>query len=377
MTLRRARRMARPTRTASARSAASTALECRAIPCPPPTTSAADEARAASPIQHRDRQSSYRLCLLRVVTADGRNRIPDPVSRGLVLCRNCPLSRDHARHGHRSHAAPAMRATVTVHSGPAPLNPARVERGQAMIIVALSMIVLLGIGAIVVDLGLSWILRPTSRRRGPRRDSGSQVHPGEQHSHEPRTKMRTAACFYTQHNNFFTTDDTTCLFRARRTAILQVLRPPNGRRGDRFAGSSTTDGVCRSFRTRRSTLFGQMSDQDFASVPTGGVAERGRTQSANWGTSSRSTRAAAAPGASTAAQTSPSSRSRTRESRRAVQRRIRAGSFRRTVVTLTMTRAGMAAGHSIMVAMPAPSRAHRTCTSIAPARRPAGSSQFP
>ena len=32
------------------------------------------------------------------------------------------------------------------------------ERGQILIVTALAMIVLLGIGAIVVDLGMSWML---------------------------------------------------------------------------------------------------------------------------------------------------------------------------------------------------------------------------
>ena len=170
-----------------------------------------------------------------------------------------------------------MRATVNVHSGPAPLNSARVERGQAMIIVAFSMIVLLGIGAIVVDLGLSWILRRQEQNAADPAAIAAARYIEEGNTAATRTKMHTAACFYAQQNGFFTTDDATCV-AARDTGDLQVLWPPSGPHADQFAGRPEM--VLVVIRDQHPTFFGQMFNQDFASVATGAVAAR-ETQSAN------------------------------------------------------------------------------------------------
>jgi hypothetical protein len=169
-----------------------------------------------------------------------------------------------------------MRPTVWIvrHRNAGPRAP---ERGQALIIVAFSMVVLLAIGAIVVDLGLSWILR---------RDEQNAADPGaiaaaryieEGDTAATRVKMHIAACFYAQQNEFFTDDNSSC-DAARTAGDLQVLWPPSGPHAGQFAGRPQM--VLVVIRDEHPSFFGQIFGREVASVATGAVAAR-ETESAN------------------------------------------------------------------------------------------------
>ena len=150
-------------------------------------------------------------------------------------------------------------------------------RGQAMIIVALSMVVLLGIAALVVDLGLSWIMRRDEQNAADPAAIAAARYIEEGDSAATRAKMHAAACFYAQQNQFFASDNGTCDV-ARAAGDLRVLWPPAGEKAGQWAGDM--DKVLVIIRDQHPSFFGRMFGQDFASVATGAVASRG-TDSGN------------------------------------------------------------------------------------------------
>ena len=146
-----------------------------------------------------------------------------------------------------------------------------------MIIVAFSMIVLLGIAAIVVDLGMSWILRRQEQNAADPGAIAAARYIEEGDSPATRAKMNTAACFYAQQNDFFSGDNATC-DAARASSDLQVLWPPSGPHAGNFAGRPEM--VLVVIRDQHPSFFGRIFNQDVASVATGAVAAR-ETESAN------------------------------------------------------------------------------------------------
>lgn len=90
-------------------------------------------------------------------------------------------------------------------------TPARSERGQVLVITAAAMIVLLLIGALVVDLGFSWMLRRQEQNaadpgavaaaRWLRDANGNAVTPST-----VQGSMKADACFYAQQNGIFSGD---------------------------------------------------------------------------------------------------------------------------------------------------------------------------
>ena len=151
------------------------------------------------------------------------------------------------------------------------------SRGQAMIIVAFSMVVLLGIGAIVVDLGLSWIMRRQEQNAADPGAIAAARYIEEGDSAATRAKMHTAACFYAQENDFFTSDTASC-DAARASGDLQVLWPPSGPHAGQFAGRPEM--VLVVIRDQHPSFFGRIFGSDMASVATGAVAAR-ESESAN------------------------------------------------------------------------------------------------
>src|SRR5687768_6304051 len=147
------------------------------------------------------------------------------------------------------------------------------RRGQVLIITAFAMAVVLGIAALVVDLGLSWILR----RQEQNAADPAAIAAARYIEDGDYGKMVAAACFYAQQNNFFSTDNATC-DAARGSDDLQVLWPPSGPHAGPFAGRPEM--VLVVIRDQHPTFFGKIFDQEFASVATGAVAAR-ETQSAN------------------------------------------------------------------------------------------------
>jgi hypothetical protein len=147
-------------------------------------------------------------------------------------------------------------------------------RGQALIIVAFSMIVLLGIGALVIDLGMSWMLRRHEQNAAdPAALAAARyIEDGDYGA------MVTAACFYVQENGFFE-DDPGCgdaLDPANRN--LEVMWPPAGPHAGPYAGRPEM--VLVVVRDTHPSFFGQMFGRPQAEVATGAVAAR-ETVSAN------------------------------------------------------------------------------------------------
>lgn len=148
------------------------------------------------------------------------------------------------------------------------------SRGQALIIVAFSMVVLLGIGALVVDLGLSWMLR---RHQQNAADPGAiaaarYIEDGDLEA------MQDAACLYARQNGFFTTDNEDCDTAINVTRDLEVLWPPSGPLAGRFAGEPEM--VLVAIHGQHPSFFGAIFGKDRATVATGAVASK-QTQSSN------------------------------------------------------------------------------------------------
>lgn len=148
-------------------------------------------------------------------------------------------------------------------------HPAR--RGQVLIIVAFAMVVLMGIGAIVIDLGLSWMLRRHEQNAADPASIAAAAYIEEGDNATTRAKMYTAACFYAKENGFFQSDDGTCA-AARTAGNLQVHWPPIS--GD-FAGNTGMVQVVIS--AQHASFFGAIFGRDTATVTTGAVAAREQT----------------------------------------------------------------------------------------------------
>lgn len=145
------------------------------------------------------------------------------------------------------------------------------ERGQVLLIVAFAMAVLVAIGAIVVDLGLSWMLRRQEQNAADPGAIAASRYIEDGDSVGTRTNMHEAACFYAQQNGFFRDDNTTC-DAARTSGDLQVHWPPIS--GD-FAGRPEMVQVIIS--SSHDSFFGQFLGRPRATVTTAAVAAREST----------------------------------------------------------------------------------------------------
>jgi hypothetical protein len=151
------------------------------------------------------------------------------------------------------------------------------DRGQAVIIIAISMVVLLGIGALVVDLGLSWMLRRHEQNAVDPAAIAAARYIEEGDSAATRAKMHTAACFYAKENGFFQDVDDTCS-AARLNGNLKVNWPPIGPSAGQHAGNWGRLQVMIS--AQHASFFGAIFGKQSATVATSAVAAR-ETESAN------------------------------------------------------------------------------------------------
>lgn len=147
-------------------------------------------------------------------------------------------------------------------------------RGQALIIVAASMVVLMGIAAIVIDLGMSWMLR----RHEQNAADPAAIAAARYIEDADYGAMRTAACFYVQQNGFFEGDVGCADALNPANKNLEVLWPPSGPHAGQFAGRPEM--VLVVVREQHPSFFGRIFGQDEATVATGAVAAR-ETVSAN------------------------------------------------------------------------------------------------
>lgn len=141
------------------------------------------------------------------------------------------------------------------------------SRGQVVIIVAFAMMTLMAVGAIVVDLGLSWMLRRHEQNAADPAAIAAAAYIEE----GDVTAMHTAACFYAQENGFFTTDNATC-DAARASGDLQVQWPPAS---GPFEGNT---GMVQVIITdEHPSFFGRIFGQETATVASSAVAAREQT----------------------------------------------------------------------------------------------------
>lgn len=150
-------------------------------------------------------------------------------------------------------------------------------RGQVLLITAFSMIVLIGITALVIDLGVSWMLRRQEQNAADPAAIAAARYIQDGDSAATRAAMDQAACFYAKENGFFQDDNAACT-AAFSSDQLQVLWPPAGPLAGDFAGRPEMVQVIIS--TQHESFFGQFLGQPQATVVTGAVAAR-ETKSAN------------------------------------------------------------------------------------------------
>ena len=136
------------------------------------------------------------------------------------------------------------------------------------------MVVLLGIAALVIDLGMSWMLR----RHEQNAADPAAIAAARYIEDSDYAAMRTAACFYAQENGFFEGDTGCATALAPANKNLQVLWPPSGPHAGPFAGRPEM--VLVVIRDTHPSFFGRIFGQSEATVTTGAVASR-ETVSAN------------------------------------------------------------------------------------------------
>ena len=141
-------------------------------------------------------------------------------------------------------------------------------RGQILVVVAASLIVLLAVAALVVDLGFSWMLH---RQEQNAADPGSiaaarWLKDSSGNARNPFPEAYEEACFYAQANGFFETDTADCS-GARAAGQLQVRWPPVS--GD-FAGD--TGAIQVIITDTHPSFFAAVFGQQVATVSTDAVA---------------------------------------------------------------------------------------------------------
>jgi hypothetical protein len=140
-------------------------------------------------------------------------------------------------------------------------------RGQILIIVAFAMAVIMAIGAIVVDLGLSWMLHRQEQNAADPAAIAAAAYIEEGDTPATRAKMSQAACFYSQQNGFFASD-AGCA-GALVSGDLVVHWPPAS---GPFAGN---DGMVQvEITSTHPAFFGRFFGSDVATVATAAVAAR-------------------------------------------------------------------------------------------------------
>lgn len=140
--------------------------------------------------------------------------------------------------------------------------------GQVLIIVAFAMMGLMAVGAIVIDLGMSWMLRRHEQNAADPAAIAAAAYIEEGDTLVTRGKMDVAACFYAQQNGFFLGDTVDCE-AARLAGELDVQWPPAS---GPFEGN---DGMVQVVITAdHPSFFGKIFGRDMATVSSLAVAAR-------------------------------------------------------------------------------------------------------
>ncbi|MCV0403695.1 MAG: hypothetical protein K5924_08280 [Chloroflexi bacterium] len=142
------------------------------------------------------------------------------------------------------------------------------ERGQILVITAAGLIVMLGIAALVVDLGMSWMLRRQEQNAAdPAAIAAARWlrDPVTGNATWNPTEAWNDACFYAQQNGFFAADSG--CNAAKLSGSLRVHSPPVS---GPYAGSPGKVQVI--IRATHPSLFGRIFGSNEATVVSGAVA---------------------------------------------------------------------------------------------------------
>lgn len=145
------------------------------------------------------------------------------------------------------------------------IRSGRGPRGQVLIISAVALIVLMAIAAIVVDLGMSWLLH---RKEQNAVDPGSIAAAHWVPPFGNQAQMEGEACFFAQQNGFFV-GDAGCA-AALASGDLDVNSPPATTRAGDFQGRPGFVEVI--IRDTHPSFFGQLFGRPVATVVTAAVA---------------------------------------------------------------------------------------------------------
>src|SRR5687768_6322043 len=178
----------------------------------------------------------------------------------------CLLCVDAATRRFSSHPTPDNHAGRG--NGGDPETAMTHERGQVLVITAVAMVVLLGVAALVVDLGMSWMLR---RQEQNAADPGAIA--AARWLRDPVTgaatlnppAMKADACMYAQANDFFV-GDTNCA-AALASGALQVKSPPTS---GTYSGQPGKVQVI--ITAEHPSFFGRIFGRSSARVTTAAVA---------------------------------------------------------------------------------------------------------
>jgi hypothetical protein len=152
-------------------------------------------------------------------------------------------------------------------------------RGQVLIVTAACMVVLIGIAALAIDLGFSWMLRREEQNAA---DPAAVAAARFISDPDPVTSVQTfdgtqgwnAACYYARANGFFDSANTSCSsVLDPNGTLMQVNFPPAASAGD-FSGQPGMVQVTIS--ARHPAFFGRIFGQSTTTVSTGAVAARQR-----------------------------------------------------------------------------------------------------
>lgn len=146
-------------------------------------------------------------------------------------------------------------------------------RGQILPLTALLMVLLLGVSALVVDLGFSWMLRRQEQNAADAAALAAARHIDDITGQTfDSTQGIPAACHYVQINGFFT-DDTSDCAAARASGKLEINFPPNADAGPNAGAVGRVQVI---IRETRPAFFSGIWGQGEAVVSNQAVASRMR-----------------------------------------------------------------------------------------------------
>lgn len=143
------------------------------------------------------------------------------------------------------------------------------ERGQVLILVAVAMITLIGIAALVVDLGMSWMIR-RQEQNGADPAAVAAARYINDNGTIDMTMARAAACFYARQNELFDVSNTSCSSALDPNSTTLAVNYPPDASDAIYAG--TTFHVQVKISRQKPTFFGRIFGVQTATVAASAIA---------------------------------------------------------------------------------------------------------